>query len=81
MVISHCQLQPDGYGSTGETAEYLLNQLGLTRRNVGKDWAEGFRCLSRAENNGLHVLSFAGDKGTDHTRHVWNLGLLLREAK
>lgn len=83
LVISHCQLRPETYASTGETADYLLTKLGLDgeRKPVNEDWADGWRCLSRCDRGGLHVLSFAGETGTDHLQHLRNLQHLLRIAE
>ena len=83
LVISHCQLRPETYASTGETADYLLAKLRLDgeRKPVNKDWADGWRCLSRCDRGGLHVLSFSGETGTDHTQHLRNLQHLLRIAE
>ena len=82
LVISHCQLRPETYASTGETADYLLTKLGLDgeRKPVNEDWAEGWRCLSRCDHEGLHVLSFSGETGTDHLQHLRNLHHWLRIA-
>lgn len=83
LVISHCQLRPETYASTGETADYLLTKLRLDgeRKPVNADWADGWRCLSRCDRGGLHVASFAGETGTDHMQHLRNLQHLLRIAE
>lgn len=81
LVISHCQLQPEGYASTAETAEYLLSELSLKREGVDEVWAEEWRCTSRCQRKGFRVFGFAGDTGKDHMRHLQNLGLLMRRAK
>ena len=82
LVVSHCQLRPETYASTAETADYLLKQLQLDqeRTAVNEDWADGWRCLSRCDRGDLHVLSFAGETGTDHMQHLRNLDHLLRIA-
>lgn len=83
LVISHCQLRPETYASTGETADYLLSKLGLggERKPVNADWADGWHCLSRCDRGGLHVLTFSGEAGTDHMQHLRNLQHLLRLAE
>lgn len=80
LVISHCQLQPDGYASTAETADYLLSELSLNREAVDEVWADEWRCTSRCRRKGFRVFGFAGETGRDHMRHLQNLGRLLRRT-
>jgi hypothetical protein len=81
LVISHCQLQPDGYASTGETADYLLAELGIKREAVDEVWADDWQCTSHCQRKGFRVYGFAGDAGKDHMRHLQNLDKLLRRAQ
>ncbi|MBI5758762.1 MAG: hypothetical protein HZA46_09610 [Planctomycetales bacterium] len=81
LVISNCQLQPDGYASTGETADYLLTELGLKREAVDEIWADDWQCTSHCQRKGFRVYGFAGDAGKDHVRHLQNLDKLLRRAQ
>ena len=81
FVISNCQLQPDGYASTGETADYLLTELGLKREPVDEAWADDWQCTSHCRRKGFHVYGFAGDAGKDHVRHLQNLDKLLRRTQ
>lgn len=74
LVISHCALQPDGYASTAETADYLLRELMLSRRPVDEVWAEQWHCTSRCEQEGFHLFGFSGMEGADHLRHLRNIG-------
>ena len=80
LVISNCQLQPDGYASTGETADYLIRELGLSRQPEQKEWAPSWHCASRCEQGRLHIFGFDGTEGADHMRHLLNLGDLLKIA-
>jgi hypothetical protein len=80
LVISHCQLQPDGYASTGETADYLIRELGLNRQPEKNEWATNWLCSSRCKQGNLHVFGFEGTEGADHMRHLINLGQLLEIA-
>ena len=70
MVISHSDLVPGTYASTGETADYLIAQIGGERTEVDEQWAEGFRCTSRYEHGGLRIFGFAGDDGPARVRAV-----------
>jgi hypothetical protein len=79
FVLSHCDLQPDGYASTKETADYLIAQLGGTRRPVAGAWpADGLVPTSRYVNGRFEVHGFAGTTGTDHLRHLHGLWALLK---
>jgi hypothetical protein len=73
MIISHCQLQPDGYASTGETADYLLAEMSLKREMVSEKWPGGLELLSRCRAKHFEVYAFEGKTGADHVRHVQNL--------
>lgn len=81
LVISHCELRPETYASTAETADYLLHELNLERKPVDEEWEPGWKCLSRSEERGLKVFGFAGETGKDHMQHLQNAGRLMRLAK
>src|SRR5437868_5603636 len=69
FLLSHCDLQPDGYASTKETAEYLIAQLGGTREAVSEPWpADGLKLTSRYRKGQFEAYGFAGDAGADHMR-------------
>ena len=81
LVISHCELRPETYASTAETADYLLRELKLERKPVDEEWERGWKCLSRCEEKGLKVFGFAGDTGKHHMQHLQNAGRLMQLAK
>jgi hypothetical protein len=79
FLISHCDLQPDGYASTAETADYLIAALDGTRKPASDPWpAEGLTMKSRFRKGQFAVYGFAGDKGADHMRHLHGLWALLK---
>ncbi len=80
FILSHCQLQPDGYASTAETADFLLRAIGGTREKAEEKWTETWRLRDRCRVQGFEVYSFDGDAGPDHMRHLHNLGLLYQRA-
>ncbi|MDO8545704.1 MAG: hypothetical protein Q7S40_35115 [Opitutaceae bacterium] len=80
MVISHSRQQPDGYASTTETADYLIQQLGGKRTPVTQDWLGGLRLLSRFTRGQLEILGFDGAGPDDHMRHLLAIGALLERA-
>lgn len=77
MVVSFCQLRPEGYASTGETAAYLVRETGLETTTCREEWVSGWICLSRAAKGELRLLGFAGDQAEDHLKHLRNLGRLV----
>lgn len=77
MVVSFCQLRPDGYASTGETAAYLARETGLETKTCREEWVPGWTCLSRAAQGELRLVGFAGDQAEDHMKHLRNIGRLL----
>jgi hypothetical protein len=82
FVMSHCDLQPDGYASTKETADYLIAQLGGTREKVNEPWpAEGLTLTSRYRRGHFEVYGFAGATGADHMRHLHGLWALLKRIE
>jgi hypothetical protein len=76
FILSHCELKPDGYASTAETADYLLDKVGGKREKAEEKWADSWRLLSRCRLGRFEVYGFAGDAGADHMRHLHNLALL-----
>jgi len=79
LVVSHCDLQPEGYASTAETADFLISALGGTREPASDPWAaDGLKMKSRFRKGQFRVYGFAGDKGPDHMRHLHGLWALLK---
>jgi hypothetical protein len=81
LVISHCQLKPEGFASTEETADYLLASLGLKREAADEKWAEGWRCTSLCRAKGFQLFGFEGKIGKDHMQHLVHLRKLLKDAR
>ena len=79
MLVSHCALVPEGYGSTAETADDLVSQVGGTFSNETEDWGDGWIQSRRFAKGGLVVIGFEGDQGEDHLRHLRRLGELWRQ--
>ncbi len=78
LVISHCELRPETYASTAETADYLLHQLKLQRTPLDQEWEPGWKCLSECRQQGLQIYGFAGDTGKHHMQHLQNAGRLMK---
>jgi hypothetical protein len=79
MLVSHCALVPDGYGSTAETADDLVRHVGGAFEEGDRDWGGGWIESRRFRRGGLLVIGFEGEAGEDHLRHLRRLGELWRE--
>ena len=66
MLISHSRQIPDGYASTTETADYLLHQLKLERKENKRVGPVQTQQLSEARRGNFVVLGFEGDTAADH---------------
>jgi hypothetical protein len=77
MILSHCELQPDGYASTADTADYLLGELQGKRKKPTMDWpAENLKLQSQFRCQQFEIYGFTGTTGADHMRHlqeIWSL--------
>lgn len=78
LILSHCQLRPDGYASTAETAEFLLREVGGKREKAEEKWAESWQLRDRFRQKGFEVYGFEGAAGADHLRHLHHLALLYK---
>jgi hypothetical protein len=78
FILSHCQLRPDGYASTIETADFLLREVDGKREKIEEKWADSWRLRDRYRKKGFELYSFDGDAGADHMRHLQNLALLYK---
>jgi hypothetical protein len=73
MIVTHSALETPTYGSTVETADYLLRQLGGTRKAEDAEWKEGLRLRSSYRQGHFQLLGFAGDTGAEHMKHLHGL--------
>ncbi|WP_152051357.1 hypothetical protein [Tautonia marina] len=78
MLVSHCALVPEDYGSTAETADDLVRHVGGTFESVTEDLGHGWLLSRRFDHGSLRVLGFEGAEGEDHLRHLRRLGELWR---
>jgi len=81
FVLTCTRLHTPTYASTGETAGYLREHLGLPLREAGETWPGGLALLARAERGGCRLLFFAGETGPEHMRHLHELWRFLRVAR
>jgi len=66
LVLTHSEIFPGTFASTTETADYLVAQLGLTRRPVLRRGPMGTQQLSEARQGGLRIVGYAGNSAPDH---------------
>ncbi len=64
--VLHSEIFPGTFSSTTETADYLIQQLGLKRTPVLRWGPGGMQQLSDVEEGGFRVLGFAGNSAPDH---------------
>ena len=70
MVITHSEIFPGTFASTTECTDYLIAQLGLTRKPVLKWGPGGMQQLSEVHAGRLAILGFAGNSAPDHVDHL-----------
>lgn len=81
MLITHSQQVPEGYGSTTETADYLIAAVGGSRVAETASWTKGLVQASHCTRGGFEVLGFTGKEANDHLQHLRSLGLFLQRAR
>jgi hypothetical protein len=78
MIITHSEIFPGTFASTTETADWLLNQLGLKRQAVIKWGPMGTQQLSEVRQGGFLLAGFAGNSAPDHVDQLHSLPDYLR---
>jgi hypothetical protein len=74
MEVTHSEVFPGTYASTTETADALLDHMGLKRRRVLRDGPLGMQQLSDAGRGGFRLRGYAGTSAPDHMDHLYALG-------
>ncbi|MCX6627142.1 MAG: hypothetical protein NTW28_05885 [Candidatus Solibacter sp.] len=72
------EIFPGTFASTTETADYLLQQLNLTRRPVLKWGPMGLQQLSEARAGKFLLLGYAGNSAPDHVDQLHSLPVYLK---
>lgn len=73
FVVTHSEIFPGTFASTTETADYLVQALGLRRTPVLRWGPNGMQQLSEVRQGQFEILGFAGNTGPDHIDHVHGL--------
>jgi hypothetical protein len=81
FLLSHSALIPEGYASTAETADFLIDAVGGKASPVNVEWAKAW-IQTRAFTKGRFVvLGFAGTAGPDHMSHLRQVRLLWKRYR
>lgn len=80
MVLTHSDIQPPGYASTREVADYLLSEVGLTRHATSGTTPLGLSAKTIAERRGLSVRGYGGVDEHAHCAHTELLAVALRDV-
>ncbi len=75
--LTHSSIPTSGYRSTTETADYLLEKLGLTRRPV-KVQDEIGTMYSRCDSGYFYLRGYLGRTAHDHLKHLYAMHQMIR---
>ncbi len=78
MIITHSEIFPGTFASTTETADWLLDQLGLKRKAVVKWGPMQTQQLSEVRAGKLLLMGYAGNSAPDHVDQLHSLPEYLR---
>lgn len=76
FLLTHSALIPDGYASTGEVADFLIDAVGGKPEPAKVEWVEGWTQTRVFAKGRFVVLGFAGTEGADHMNHLRQIGKL-----
>lgn len=81
LLIVHSEVYPGTYCSTTETADWLIEQLGLKRKPILKWGPLGMQQLSVVKQGKFEVWGFAGNSAPDHVDQLYALQRWLRRTR
>lgn len=70
FLLTHSTIFPGTFASTTESAEYLIEASGSTRKALLNWGPVGMQQLSEVRNGNFIVLGFAGNTAPDHMDHL-----------
>jgi hypothetical protein len=79
FLLTHSSIPTSGYRSTTETANYLLENLPLPRREVAGNDEIG-TLVSVADTGSFRLRGYAGETASDHMNHLYGLHLMVSQA-
>lgn len=77
FVVTHSEIFPGTFASTTETADWLLQALGMKRTAVLRWGPRGMQQLSEVRAGGFELLGYAGNSAPDHVDHLHAMPELL----
>jgi hypothetical protein len=78
FLITHSEIFPGTYASTTESADYLLQALGLNKKPIVKWGVLGMQQVSETGEGNFLVMGFAGNTAPDHVDHFHALFNFIR---
>ena len=74
MLLAHSAEPVDGYASTTDTSNYILQELGLSRTAVDEDWGDGLHLKSTAQKGKFFCYGFGANTENSHTLFLKYIG-------
>ena len=81
VLITHTEIFPGTFASTTETADYILNQVGLHRKPIVKWGPMGTQELSKVSSGKFLLVGFAGNSAPDHIDQLQSFPEFLKWIK
>lgn len=78
MLVTHSEIFPGTFVSTTETADWMLQSLGLSRQHVLKWGPRGLQQLSEVRTGHFELMGFAGNSAPDHVDQLHAMPELLK---
>jgi hypothetical protein len=79
VVLTHSAIEPPGYASTTEVADYLLETIDGRRRYGGLVPRHGVELKTRYDEGGFHLRGYTGTGKGAHCAHLEMLGEILKD--
>lgn len=79
FLLTHSSIPTSGYRSTTQTADYLINELGITRVLYSATDEIGTQ-YSRADTGNFHLKGYFGETANDHLKHLYGMPAMLGYA-
>ena len=79
MTIAHSSISTEGYQSTTQTADYILNKIGTDRVSSEVNDEIGTQ-YSKNEIGFFRMKGYSEDSAADHLKHLYGMHILLKEV-
>jgi hypothetical protein len=78
MVLTHCELEPEGYSSTEEVGQQVRDAVGVSLQSVDETWSNNIRIKGHVRKGRFVSVATRGKQGSDHLAHLRALGTWYR---